>query len=243
MRGWYLSLLLLCTAVAFGKDTPRQVVVADPFLEMHTGPGKGYPVFFVVPRAEQIDVLKRRTSWYLVRERQGREGWVAEQQLLATLELDGGEINLDVPTLANLATRRFEGALMLGDFGGASLISLSGSYGLTDHLSVGLTIGNALGNITNAELATVDVTHTMFPELRYSPYFSVGTGMIHTSPHTTQVQEVDSTDQLSYVGVGVRAYISRRFIARAEYHANYTYTSRDENEETNEWKAGFAFFF
>jgi hypothetical protein len=38
-------------------------------------------------------------------------------------------------------------------------------------------------------------------------------------------------------------YISRRFMARAEYHANYTYTNRNANEETPEWKAGFAFFF
>ncbi len=243
MRGWYLSLLLLCSAVAFAKDTPRLAVVADPFLEMHTGPAQGYPVFFVVPRTEQIEVLKERTGWYLVRERQGREGWVHEQQLLATLERDGEAIKLNVPTLANLATRRFEGALMLGDFGGASLITLSGSYGLTDHLSIGLTLAHALGNISNAEFFTVDVTHTMFPEWRFSPYLSLGTGMIHTSTHTTQVQEVDSTDQLSFVGVGVRAYVSRRFMARAGYHNNYTYTSRNENEETPEWKAGFAFFF
>lgn len=243
MRGWSLTLLLLCTTVVFGKDSYREAVVADPYLEMHTGPGKGYPVFFVVARAERIAILKQRTNWYLVRERQGREGWVAEQQLLATLEQDGSAIKLDVPTLANLATRRFEGALMLGDFGGASLISLSGSYGLTDHLSVGLTLSNALGNISNAELATLDVTHTMFPEWRISPYLSLGTGLIHTSPHTTQVQEVDSTDQLSFIGVGVRMYVSRRFMARAAYHANYTHTSRNENEETPEWKAGFAFFF
>ncbi len=238
-----LILLLICSAAAFGKDSAREVVVADPFLEMHTGAGVGYPVFHVVARSEQIEVLKERTGWYLVRERQGREGWVNEQQLLATLEKDGGDIKLDVPTLANLATRRFEGALMLGDFGGASLISLSGDYGLTEHLSVGLSIGHALGNISNAELATVQVTHTMFPEWRVSPYLSLGTGMIHTSPHTTQVQEVDSTDQLSFVGAGLRIYVSRRFMARAEYHANYTYTSRNENEETPEWKAGFAFFF
>lgn len=243
MRGWYLSLLLLCSAVAVGKETYREVVVTDPYLELHTGPGKGYPVFHVVARDEQVEVLKERTSWYLIRERQGREGWVAEQQLLATLELNGGPIKLDVPTLANLATRRFEGALMLGDFGGASLISLSGSYGLTEHLSVGLTLSNALGNITNAEFATLDVTHTMFPEWRISPYVSLGVGYIHTAPHTTQVQEVDSTDQLSFISAGLRMYISRRFMARAEYHANYTYTSRNENEETPEWKAGFAFFF
>lgn len=243
MRRLLLTLLLLCTTVASAKDNYRIAVVADPYLELHTGPGKGYPVFFVVPRAEQIEVMKERTGWYLVRERQGREGWVAEQQLQATLEQSGEPLKLDVPTLANLTTSRFQGALMLGDFGGASLISLSASYGLTDHLSIGLTVDDALGNITNSQLATIDVTHTMFPEWRVSPYLSLGTGLIHTSPHTTQVQNVDSTDQLSFVGAGVRVYVSRRFMARAEYHANYTYTSRNENEEIPEWKAGFAFFF
>ena len=243
MRWLHLSLLLLFTAVAFGKDKPREVVVADPYLEMHSGPGKGFPVFFVVGRDEHIEVLKERTSWYLVREHQGREGWVSEQQLLATLELDGSPIKLDIPTLANLTTRRFEGAVMMGDFGGASLISLSGSYGLTDHLAVGLTLSNALGNISNSKFATIEISHTMFPEWRISPYFALGTGVIHVSQHTTQVQQVDSTNQLSYVGIGARVYISRRFMARAEYHDNYTYTSDNQNEETSEWKAGFAFFF
>jgi hypothetical protein len=54
---------------------------------------------------------------------------------------------------------------------------------------------------------------------------------------------VDSTDQLSFVGTGLRMYLTRRFIARAEYRANYTFTSRNDNEDLNEWKVGFAFFF
>ena len=132
---------------------------------------------------------------------------------------------------------------MVGDFGGASQISLSASYGLTDHLAVGITLSNPLGNISNGEFATVEISHTMFPEWRISPFFALGTGIIHISPHTTQVQQVDSTNQLSYVGGGARMYISRRFMARAEYHFNYTYTEQNQNEETPEWKAGFAFFF
>jgi len=41
----------------------------------------------------------------------------------------------------------------------------------------------------------------------------------------------------------VRVYLTRRFIARAEYDANYIYTKRNQNEDAREWKAGFAFFF
>jgi uncharacterized protein YgiM (DUF1202 family) len=243
MRRWCFLLLICLSASTFAKQATREVVVADPYLEMHTGPGTGYPVFFVVGRDDKITVLKERTGWYLVRERQGREGWVRETELLKTLEPDGEVIKLDVPTLANLSKARFQGAVMLGDFGGASLISLNASYGLTDHLAVQLTVGEALGNISNADLLTLDISHTVFPEWRISPYVLMGTGLIRTRALSTQVQEVDNTDQLSHIGVGVRTYISRRFIARAEFHNNYTYTSRNENEETLEWKVGFAFFF
>jgi len=238
-----LLLLWITASVAYGEQAHHEVTVADPYLEMHSGPGKGYPVFFVVARGEKVEILKQRTDWYLVREHQGREGWVKEQALLATLELDGQPVKITVPSLENLAKRRFEGAIMLGDFGGASLIALSASYGLSDHLSVGLTVAQALGNISNSEFFTVDLTHTMFPERRISPYFSLGTGKVHTAPHTTQVQQVDSTNQLSFIGVGARMYLTRRFIARAEYHNNYTYTSRNQNEDVPEWKVGFAFFF
>lgn len=234
---------LLFAVTAQSAEDYRQVVVAEPYLEMHTGPGRGYPVFHVVERGAQVAVIKQRTDWYLVREPRGREGWVPEQQLLTTLELDGSPVDLDRSTLADLPKARWQGGMMFGDFAGASLISLYGSRGLSDHLAVGLTVSHALGNIWNAELATVDLTHTVLPAARLSPYLGIGAGMIHISPHTTQIQAVDSTDQLSYVGVGARLYLSRRFMARAEYRANYTYTSRDQNEEINEWKIGFAFFF
>ena len=59
--------------------------VNAPFLEMHTGPGRGYPVFFVVERRQWITVELRRTDWYRVRADGGQVGWVPRQQLVATL--------------------------------------------------------------------------------------------------------------------------------------------------------------
>ena len=54
----------------------RKVAVADPYLEMHTGPGRGYPIFHVVDRGEQVEILMQRTDWYQVRTERGIEGWV-----------------------------------------------------------------------------------------------------------------------------------------------------------------------
>ena len=58
MQGWIrrtrfaIGLLLLHFAAlqtATAADE-YQVVVSDPYLELHTGPGRGYPVFYVIDR-------------------------------------------------------------------------------------------------------------------------------------------------------------------------------------------------
>ena len=92
-------------------------------------------------------------------------------------------------------------------------------------------------------MGSVNVVHEAWPEWRYSPFFTLGVGVIHTSPKSTIVGGEDRTDEIAHVGVGVRIYTTRRFLLRVEYKSYVVFTSRDENEEVEEWKAGFAFFF
>ena len=67
--------------------------------------------------------------------------------------------------------------------------------------------------------------------------------MINTDPNATLVQTEDRSDPLAHFGVGARAYLARRFMVRAEYKNYIVFTSRNENEDIDEWKVGFAFFF
>jgi len=76
-----------------------------------------------------------------------------------------------------------------------------------------------------------------------SPFVMLGTGIVHIEPKTTLVLPPDRTDQTAYVGGGLRFYLTRRFFARAEYKSHIVFTSRNQNEEVDEWKLGFAFFF
>ena len=227
----------------FEKDPLRQVVVTDPYLEMHTGPGVGYPVFNVVGRGETIEILKRRTDWFYVRTSRDLEGWVGREQILATLETTGEPVDIKEPTRANYATRRYEGGVFAGRFGGASLLSIYGGYGLSEHLTAEISISNAIGNVSDAWMASAGLNHTFAPEWWVSPYFGLGTGVIKTQPRVTLVQASDSTDQIGYFSAGARGYLARRFLWRFEYRGNVVFTSRNENEEIHEWKLGFAFFF
>jgi uncharacterized protein YgiM (DUF1202 family) len=228
---------------AYGKSGHYEAVVVEPFLELHTGPGRGFPVFHVVDRGNQIEILKRRTDWFQVRTAKGVEGWVTQDQMAATLDTAGQPTAIDDPTADDFAGSRWEVGLAIGDLDGASVIALNGGYRWTRNLSTEVQVADISGSFSDGWLTTVTIVHQPFPEWRLSPYAALGTGMIHTEPKATLVSTEDRTDQVGQVGVGVRMYLSKRFLFRAEYNSYLAFTSRDDNEELDEWKAGFAFFF
>ena len=221
----------------------RKVAVADPYLEMHTGPGRGYPIFHVVDRGEQVEIILQRTAWYLVRTNRGTEGWVDQGQMELTLKPDGSEVEFEVADIDDFTNARWEAGVLAGDFGGANIVSLYGGYSLNPHVSVEVWGSQILGNFSNGWMGSVNVVHETWPDWRVSPFFTLGAGVVHTKPKSTIIQGEDRTDQVGHVGAGFRVYATRRFILRAEYKSYVVFTSRDDNEEVEEWKAGFAFFF
>jgi hypothetical protein len=210
---------------------------------MHTGPGRGYPVYHVVDRGETVDIIKQRTDWFLVRAANGKEGWVDRAQMELTLQRDGEQFSLRRATIEDFTNARWETGILAGDFGGANSISVYGSYSLNPNVSVELWGTQILGNFSNGWMASGNIVHEAFPEWRVSPFFTLGAGYIRTEPKSTIVLPEDRNDQIGHVGAGFRIYVTRRFLLRAEYKSYVVFTSRDENEEIEEWKAGFAFFF
>ena len=231
------------TALAQAAEEYRQVSVADPYLEMHTGPGRGYPVFHVVDRGDVVDIVMRRTDWFQVRSSDGAQGWVNRAQMERTLQDSGSEIVFAEATQDDFTNSRWELGVMTGDFGGANIISLFSGYSINPNISVEVWGSQILGNFSNGWMGSVNLTHEAWPDWRVSPFFTLGSGVIHTEPKSTIIQGEDRTDQVAHAGAGFRIYTSRRFILRAEYKTYVVFTSRDDNEEVEEWKVGFAFFF
>jgi len=247
MRWVWLALSLSQFAIAgnaAAAERPlREVTIADPFIELHTGPGSGYPIFFVAERGEEIELVKRRTEWFRVRVARGQEGWVHFEQLTTTLNPDGQPFDLRALGFSDYAARRWEVGALYGDFGGANVIGAYGSRSFTPNLSGELWVSQALGRFSDSTMVTVNIVHLMYPDWRASPYFTLGGGVIKTEPKATLVATTDRTDSVALAGVGVRTYLTRRFVFRAEYKTHVVFTSRDDNEEVQEWKAGFSFFF
>jgi len=220
-----------------------QVFVTTPYLELRTAAGRGYPVFHVVPKDGSVDVLLRYTDWFKVRAEDGVEGWASQRDMLKTVLADGSPFVFPLGDRSGYASHRFELGVFAGDYGGATLISGYGSVSLNSQLAIELTASQFLGDASNGEILTLGFAHVFAPEWRLSPLLTLGGGGVRIEPKATLVQPADRTEQTAYVGAGLRFYLTRRFFLRGEYRANYIFTKRNENEEVDEWKLGFAFFF
>ena len=239
-------LLYLFASGAFAEDDHQQVKVADPYLEIHTGPGVGYPVFYVVERGQVITIIKSHTDWFKIKTTKGKIGWVARSQMAQTLSPSGEKVELIEITRQEFKERRWEVGAMGGQLDGAPVLSVYGGYGFTPNLSAELTLSQSIGNVSSNLYLKGSLLASPFPDWRFSPYFSIGTGAMEIEPTATLIQPETTTHQFSAIGIGIRTHISQRFIFRVEYNDYVIYSAsndKDDNEEVGEWKIGFAVFF
>lgn len=247
MRAAWCLLLLLITGLTTGtvnaEELYPEVKVAQAYIELHTGPGEGFPIFHVVDRGEFVEVIKRKTDWFKVRTAEGKTGWVERAQMEQTV-MPSGELTQFADTaIGDFSKRRWEAGLVGGTFNGAPVITLYGAYVLNPNLSAEVSASQVSGEYSSSVLANLNLVSHPFPEWRYSPFFTLGVGQIQTQPNVTLIQAQDSQDLIAHMGLGLKIYLTRRFILRAEYKNYVAFSSDDDNEEFEEWKAGFAFFF
>jgi hypothetical protein len=229
------------TAPAAGGGSA--VVVQDPYLELRSGPGRGFPVFHVVDRGEAVRLLRRRTDWIKVRDVEGTEGWVNRGQLERTLTPEGEAVVLPGPSPESRSEHRWEVGIATGDLEGANMVTAQAAWLMTPSLLVRTDVSHLLGDYSDGWLGTVGIAHVFMPEWRVAPFVGIGGGALHVAPKATLVQPADRTDTTAYAGIGLRGYLTNRFLLQAEYRQFVVFTSRDDNEEIDAWTVSFAYFF
>ncbi len=227
----------------FAEQPLQQVSVNDAFINVYSGPGRGYPIFHVVERDEVITLLKSRTDWIKIKTRRGLEGWVQRSDMHLTLALDGSKPEFPDNTQADYLVDRFELGAAYGDFAGADSMSMNLGYRFTKNLSAEFRYAENTGQFSDSQIMAAAVLFQPFPEWRASPFFSLGSGTIKTFPSSTLVQTEDREDDLLQAGLGAYVHLTGRLFLRMEYVNHYVMTSRNTNEEVNEWKLGFNVFF
>lgn len=227
----------------FTEPAPLYVSVDDAFINVYTGPGRGYPIFHVVEREEVIELVKSRTDWIQIKTKRGIVGWIKRDDMQFTLALDGSKPDFPDTKQADYLVNRVEMGAAYGDFAGADSLTLNLGYRFTKNLSAEVRYADNTGQFSDSQIMAGAILFQPFPEWRVSPFFSMGSGTIKTYPSSTLVQTEDRKDNLLQAGLGAYVHLTGRFFLRAEYTNHYVLTSRNTNEEVNEWKLGFSVFF
>ena len=246
LRFWSLCLLSFWCLSANAANEEISLTIADPFIELHSGAGTGYPIFYVIDRGEKVVILKRKTEWFKIRAESGQEGWASKQQMQKTLLPSGENLKINEATREAFIERRWEIGVTGGEFQHAPVMSAYGAFTFTQNLSTELTLAHSIGNISSSNFFKLNVLMQPFPQWKYSPFFTLGIGSIQVKPNATLIEPADKSNQLGQIGLGFKTYLSRRFIFRFEANDYVIFSAsndNDKNEDLSEWKLGFAIFF
>ena len=222
---------------------PNALLIEVAFVELHSGPGIGYPVLYVVEKGEYLTVQVQRTSWLKVTDKRGNTGWLHQDDLLGLTTAQGEKLTSAEISWHDFQSRDYEAGVMYGDFEGAHFYNAQFAYLFTTVFSGEISVGKALGTISDSDLYEVMFISQPMPELFISPYIGIGGGVIKTKPHSVLADSEKRQDTLMSAAFGLKYHLARNFLLRAEYRYSLVLTDRDDNEEIQVWKLGFSVFF
>jgi hypothetical protein len=235
--------LALGAAAAPPAQAAEKVQVTDPYIELRTGPGRGFPVFHVAARDEWIELVLRRTDWFKVRTSGGQEGWVHRAQLETTLTGAGTPKPFRDVLLDDYLQRRLELGGAWGQFKSEPMLKVWGAWRFADTLGVEGTVGQVQGAFSGTEFWHLNLIVEPWSDRRLSPFFGVGLGQFKNIPNASLVGAFVTKANLANAALGLRYHIAERFVARLDYGI---YTAYVADSDTAEYKAvslGLAFFF
>lgn len=234
---------VLPTPARAAEPVTERLHVADPYLELHTGPGRGYPVFFVVARHEWVEIELRFTDWFKVRTEGGKVGWVHRRQLETTLTEAGGRKTFRDILFDDYLLRRVQLGASWGRFKSEPMLKLYTGYKFSDTLSAEGTLGQVQGVFSGTDFWHVDVMAEPWSDRRLSPFFGIGVGRFKNFPNLSLVNATVTNSNMANATIGARYHLTDRFVVRVDYTLYTAFLADTRSAEYKAFTAGLSFFF
>lgn len=244
-----LSLFAICTqkAAAASEHEPQWLEVIDPYIEVHSGPGRGYPVFYVIEQGERVDIITRRPDWYEVRTESGKTGWTTAAQISRTIQTTGEPADLPTVTHGDYLKRSWRAGFNSGQFSSgelesSELFSITAGYHPLSWLSAEVEGGKIFGTDIKGDFYSVNLVVEPFSEWTLSPVIMLGRGSmkIDSEPKLVPLEIKDSS--FNQYGLGFNYYLGRNFLFKGDYRA-YSVSTDNNNVSLKAWTIGFNSFF
>ncbi len=234
---------VMATSSASGSQKTERLQVTDPYIELRTGPGRGFPIFFVTKRGDFIEIELRHTDWYRVKTDDGKVGWVTRQQLESTLTAAGGKKSFRDVLLDDFLSRKVQLGAAWGHFHSEPMLKLWTSYRFSETLSLEGTIGQVQGVFSGSDFWHLNVVAEPWSDRRFSPFFGVGIGKFKNFPNLSLIGATTTDAKLANAQVGVRYHLTDRFVLQVDYTLYTAFVSDLKSTEYRALTAGVSFFF
>ena len=221
----------------------ERLQIADPYIELRTGPGRGYPIFFVAQRDTWVEIELRSTDWYRVRTDDGKVGWVNRTQLETTLTIAGVPKSFRETLLDDFLNRRVQLGAAWGNFKSEPMLKVYTSVRMSETLSAELTFGQVQGVFSGTDFWHINLLTEPWADRRFSPFFTIGVGKFTNFPNLSLVGANTTKANLANAGLGVRYYLSERLVLRGDYSLYTVFVNDAKTTQYQAWTVGGSFFF
>ncbi|WP_185964299.1 SH3 domain-containing protein [Aliikangiella marina] len=221
--------------------------VIDPYIELHTGPGKGYPIFYTIEQGETITVITRRTGWYEIRSSNGKIGWAKASQVARTLLPTGEPVDLPTVSYGDYLKNNWRvgfnvGQFTSGELEGTDVFGYSVGYRPFSFLGLEVEQGNFYETEISGSYQSFNIILEPYTEWVVSPLLLIGQGSIKIESQPELTPLSFEKDSFSRVGLGINYYIGRNFVLQAGVQ-DFTISTDNNDERVKRWNIGFNAFF
>lgn len=223
------------------------LLVIDPYAELRTGPGRGYPIFYAVEQGESIQVIARRPGWFEVRTENGQTGWTSTRELSRTMQASGAPADLPSVSYGDYLQRNWQvgmrsGTFIDGELDGSDSFSAVAGYRINSWLGLELELGKILNNDVRGTTYGLNALFEPFSHWPISPFLSLGVGTMDIDSQPKLVPlSIDSADFETY-SLGSNYYLGRNFLIQASFRW-HSIDAEQQTERTQSWSIGFNAFF
>lgn len=220
-----------------------RVRVVRPYLDMHSGPGRGFPIFYAAEKNEWVVIELRHTDWFKVRTARGPVGWVSREQMAGTVTEDGVPFELADPTLQDFLNRRFDVGIGYGATQKTAFTRLWAGWRFSDTLSLDLNLATVQTKTSSTGLWTASLLSEPWSDKRLSPFVGIGVGRFNFEPNKSLVNNEQLDGNLGVFTLGARYHLSGRVALRIDYSRYAVFVSDFDSRSYQAGSVGLSLHF
>lgn len=170
-------------------------LVEEDFLELRTGPGDAYPVFYTAEKGEQLEFIKRTNNWMNVKLGSKISGWIKTDDVFLQKQVAA-------ISLSEMIDRKSL-AINFGWFDGSGQYGISLGYRLRSRLTTELEFRDIVTGYSSSLMLLPKLNLQLYQVANFNPFVELGLGLINTRTNGVISQGSDFS-RLMLVGTGVR---------------------------------------